>query len=248
LTRLEKFIKNNCEDSLTAAVFSHLLHLPSEYFWRILRKACPSPKFPPYPGEPICIHAWPNWNASGTKNTDRVIPDLVIEFRPFDLIIEAKRWDVPMQDKDQWNNELIAYTNEYGMKKHEVRMIALGGIHSYADEPLEHLWPSKDASGHDNGKGSHTFKCPVHMCQWSTVLLECQRLKRELEEANTINPSSQTYAHIRILNDLRLFFEAHGYPALKWFEDFDFKSNLLDHWVESDQQYFRNISLQFKLS
>ena len=101
---LEKFIKKPCEDSLTASVFSHLLHLPIEDFWRILQNACFSDRFPDNPGEPICIHAWPQWNASGTCNSERVIPDLVIGFCAFDLIIEAKRWDVAMQDRGQWES------------------------------------------------------------------------------------------------------------------------------------------------
>jgi hypothetical protein len=43
---------NHCEDSLTAAVFTHLLHLPTEVFWKILRNACYTRKLPEFPGEP----------------------------------------------------------------------------------------------------------------------------------------------------------------------------------------------------
>lgn len=246
---LEKFIDKACEDSLTAAVFSHLLHLPSKLFWRILSEACCTANPGDYPGEPLIFNFRPKWNPAGTKpNNTYVEPDIFIHFAGFDLIIEAKIAKAGTQSRDQWQKELIAYTNEYGKDKRSVRMIALGGIHSEDDVPLTHtLRESATESGSVSGD-SHQFNCPVHMCQWSTVLLQCQRLKRELEEANTINPSSQTYAHIRVLNDLRLFFEAHGYQALKWFDDFKFKSNLLDDSVESDQQYFRNISLQFQSS
>ena len=240
---LEKFIGKPCEDSLTASVFSHLLHLPIEDFWRILQMACFSDKFPDNPGEPICIHAWPKWSALGTRNSERVIPDLVIEFHAFDLIVEAKRWDVPMQDEDQWNSELIAYTNEYGAKKHEVRMIALGGIHSHKDHNLEYEWSSNDASELPDNKDKHTFKCPVYMCQWSTLLHACQKLKRKYEEKNKTNPTSRTSADMRILDDLIAFFATHGFTALQWFEDFDFKPNLLDAWADSDQQFFQKRQL-----
>jgi hypothetical protein len=245
---LAKFINNAREDSLTASIFSHLLHLPSEVFWSILSNACPSAKFPTYPGEPKSIHAWPNWNSFGTKNTHRVIPDLVIEFHDFDLIIEVKRWDIPMQDKEQWKSEFKAYTNEYGEKKRKVKMIALGGILSSEDKELEHNWQSNDASGRAKGNDSHTFICPVYMCQWSTVLHECECLKRKLKEDNKNNPSSRTYADIRILNDLKALFETHGYAALRWFDDFDFKPYLLDTSVDSYQQFFRNSIFQFQSS
>jgi hypothetical protein len=245
---LEKFIDNAREDSLTAAVFSHLRHLPSQLFWRILSKACCcAENLPDCPGEPDIFNPWPKWNPTGTvTNNTYVEPDVFIRFAAFDLIIEAKIAKAGTQSGDQWQNELIAYTNEYGKDKRSVRMIALGGIHSEGDVTLTHTWrESATESGSVSGN-SHQFNCPVHMCQWSTVLLECQRLKRELEEANMNNPSFQTFAHIRILNDLRLFFEVHGYPALKWFDDFKFESNLLDDSVGSDQQYFRNISLNFQ--
>jgi hypothetical protein len=243
---LEKFINKACENSLFAAVFSHLLHLPSQLFWRILSKACYTANLGNYPGEPLIFSFRPKWNPAGTTNVTYVEPDFFVRFADFDLIIEAKIAKAGTQSRDQWRKELIAYTNEYGKDKRSVRMIALGGIHSEDDVPLPHTWrESATESGSVSGD-SHQFNCPVHMCQWSTVLLECQRLKRELEEANTINPSSQTYAHIRILNDLTLFFEEHEYPALKWFADFDFKPNLLDISVDSDQQYFQNVSLKFR--
>lgn len=243
---LAKFIDNAREDSLTASVFSHLLHLPIEDFWRILQKACFSDKFPDNPGEPICIHAWPNWSALGTRNSDRVIPDLVIEFRPFDLIVEAKRWDVAMQDRDQWKSELKAYTNEYGAKKREVKMIALGGIHSHKDDNLECEWSSNDANELTGNKDKHTFKCPVYMCQWSTLLHACQNLKRQYVDKNETNQTSRAFADVRILDDLIALFATHGFVVLRWFDDFDFKPSLLGPSVDSDQQYFQNVSLIFQ--
>ena len=43
---------NHCEDSLTAAVFSHLLHLPCEEWWPILRKSCFTKTLPEHPSPP----------------------------------------------------------------------------------------------------------------------------------------------------------------------------------------------------
>lgn len=239
---LAKFIDRPREDSLTAATFSHLLHLPNEVFWHIIHDACTSASLREYSGEPRRIHAWPNWNAAGTRNSDRVIPDLVIEFDFFDLIVEAKRWDHPMQDSSQWQAELKAYINEYGPRKRKVIMIALGGIHSHNDDNLKDVWQSKSVSGEE----SFEFSCTVYMCQWSSILLACQRHKRELE--NSTERSSRILADLRILNDLTELFSRHGFVPLRWFEDFDFKSNLLNASVDSDQQYFRHASLQFQTS
>jgi len=245
---LPKFIDNAREDSLTAAVFSHLLHLPTEVFWRIMRRACYTNLQPDYPGEPRSVEFWPNWKSAGTGNSDRVIPDLFMRFMSFDLIVEAKIKDHGTQYRTQWQRELIAYTNEYGKEKRLVKMIALGGIHSESDERLTHQWCEATTASGDANVETHQFDCVVHMCRWSTVLLECQRLKVELEETNKNNPSSRTFADLRILNDLIVFFATHGYVVLRWFDDFDFRSNLLGPLADSDQHYFRNISLQIQSS
>src|ERR1035438_1525802 len=101
---LGKYI-NIREDSLTASVFTHLLHLPTEVFWRILRNACYTSRLPEYPGEPISVEFLPNWDSKGTDNTHCVIPDLFMRFANLHLIIESKRWDVNMQDRGQWTKE-----------------------------------------------------------------------------------------------------------------------------------------------
>jgi hypothetical protein len=227
---LEKFIDNACEDSLTAAVFSHLLHLPCEVFWKILRQACYTKSLPENPGKLLLFHAWPKWNPDGTGNNNYVEPDVFMRFDSFDLIIEAKRGDNDMQNPRQWQRELIAYTNEYGKEKQKASMIALGGINSENDEKLTY----------------QSFECIVHKCRWNTLLLECQRLKREYEEKHKSNPKSRASADVRILDDLIAFFATHGFVALRWFAGFDFKPSLLDASVDSDQQYFQNISLIFR--
>lgn len=228
---LGKFI-NVCEDSLTAAIFTHLLHLPSEVFWQILRNACHTTSLPEDAGEPRSVEFWPKWNPNKTKNASYVEPDVFIRFDSFDVIIEAKREDEGQQYRQQWENEVTAYDNEYGHENVPVRMIALGGI-----------WDTKD-----DEVPVRMSVCPVHMCRWSSVLLECQRLREQLVETNKDSPSSRTSADLRILNDLIALFAAHEYMTFRWFVDFDFARNLLDASADSDQQYFRNTSLQFQSS
>ena len=198
---LGKFI-NHCEDSLTAAVFTHLLHLPSELFWQILRNACYSHSLPEHAGEPLSVEFRPSWNGDGTGNASRVIPDLFICFWAFDLIVEAKRWDNEKQDPGQWKNEVTAYGNEYGDEK-QVRMLAIGGIRGSSDE-------------HVPG----AIRCPVHMCKWKRLLDECMRLQTELKGLKY--PSSQTHACVRTLGDLIHLFACHGFSTGQWLADLDF--------------------------
>lgn len=223
---MEKLIGNPREDSLTASVFATLLHLPSETFWRILRDACYTKDLPDDPGEPKVIE-WPRWYA---KDTGNVIPDLVISFAKFDLMVEAKRWDNGMQDPEQWRREFAAYIETHAKQK-EVRLLALGGIHSEEDQKLRH----------------ESSVCTVHMCRWSTVLLECQREKRSLGERSLTAASSRILSDIRILDDLIALLGLHGYPALQWFDDLDFKPNLLDlDSVDPAQRWFQNVSHTFR--
>ncbi len=213
---LGKFI-NHCEDSLTASVFTHLLHLPSEVFWKILSNACYyTDCLPKHAGEPLSVEPFPNWNPKGTVNTNRVIPDLFIRFANFDLIVEAKRRDADMQDPDQWEKEVTAYANEFGEEKIPVRMIALGGVgNRKKDEEVPFINRS----------------CTVHMCKWEHLLAECKRMKKEMEGIQY--KSSQTYACARTITHLIDLFAWHGFSTGQWFSDFNFEKHRLSPLIIS---------------
>jgi hypothetical protein len=226
-----KFI-NHCEDSLTAAVFTHLLHLPTEVFWQILRNACYTTSLPENSGEPKCVEFWPPWNPEGTENMNRVIPDLFIRFASFDLIIESKREDEWQQYRGQWENEVTAYGNEYGSENVPVRMIALGGI-----------WDTKDEI-----VTTKSNSCPVHMCKWTRVLDECKRMRKDLERLKY--PSSQTQAHVRTLTHLIDLFAWHGFQTGEWFADLVANSQLvrLVSSSASHHKALQRMSIQLKES
>lgn len=228
---LGKFVVH-CEDSLTAAVFSHLLHLPVAIFWQILRDACYGTGLPAGVGEPKIIALWPKWDPQGTRNSSYVEPDLFLRFDDFDLIIEAKRWDEGMQSRNQWEDQLIAYANEYGEEKRTIRIIALGGLRSERSEELVHEWRSSSA-----GEQTHRFVCPVLMCRWRGLLREAQRTRRKLARPNDRSP--QICAHARILDDVIHMFGCHGYSTGKWFTDFRFDQNRLSSY-HSHLPLFRN--------
>jgi len=243
---LEKFIDPR-ENSLTATVFSHLLHLPADVFWQILRKACLTNSLPPCPGEPTAINYWPKWNPSGTGNDRYVEPDVFLRFAEFDLIIEAKRWDARMQDRNQWLRELQAYTNEYGEENCPVRLIALGGVdnHGEPDDELRGMWSPVSVKRADDGATTTLpIVCPVHACRWDCLLAECQRMEKAL--AKLPLASFQTGAHRRILADLIDLFAGHGFPTGQWFEDVVQEHPRFGSTMQSYHLTFSTLSSRFQ--
>lgn len=209
----------HCEDSLTACVFSHLLHLPVQMFWGILRGACYSSELPEFVGEPETVQLLPSWDPTGTQNEGRVIPDLFIRFPELDLIIEAKRWDIPMQSSVQWENELIAYHNEYGKDNRPVGLLALGGLHSHRSEKI-------------NGS-------TVHMCSWNALLNACQNTIAVLELS--LPTSSHVSAQVRILKDLVALFGWHDFRVIHWFDPKTFEPHRLPSSTEEHHNVFGSL-------
>jgi hypothetical protein len=229
------FIDRAREDSLTASVFSHLLHLPFEIYWRILLNACHTGGLPENPGEPSVVDFWPHWDAQHTTNANFVEPDVFLRFKNFDLIIEAKRWDRGQQDRAQWQNELVGYANEYGSGKRDVMMLAIGGIHQTHEDWIEYT--STSAAGE-----SPHFKCTVHMCEWSRILKQCKLMERELAKAEF--PTSQSRAHHRILKDLIQLFAIHNFQAGTWYDETLQRRARLSVNTEPARSLFRSIHLQ----
>lgn len=232
---LARFIETPRENTLTAAVFSHLLHLPAGMFWEILRKSCYTDQLPNDAGEPLHVDPWPSWSAEGTNNCSRVIPDIFIRFDEFDLIIEAKRRDDWMQRRTQWEDQLAAYANEYGSDRKPVRMIALGGIHKNEDDEVRCRWQPTT----DQGKpvASLEIICPVHMCRWTWLLDQSLRLLRDWQCSPERDP--QTVAHCRILQDVIALFSVHGFSAGRWFAEFVHAPQQLGRPIAAHPEVFR---------
>lgn len=116
------------EDPRTSAIFDALLHLPDQMMWEVLRNACHEMK-----GLPVDLGVledyefWPQWNSDGTINEQYVEPDVFLRFSKADLIVEVKRFDTSGQDQGQWERELIAYENKYGVTDKPAFLVSLGG-------------------------------------------------------------------------------------------------------------------------
>lgn len=95
----------NSEDAKTSSIIGTLSLLPAKQFWTIIRRACyNSNGLPESVTEMQHIEFWPQW-----KLNDRVEPDVFVQFKEFDLIIELKRNDSNQQDMNQWKREIDAY-------------------------------------------------------------------------------------------------------------------------------------------
>lgn len=202
------------EDSLTSMVFERLFYLPHELFWNILTNSCYGNELPNFSGPIEIKEFWPNWDASNTSNIVKVEPDVFIRFRQFDLIIEAKRWDYNQQSKDQWNNEIVAYKNEYGEDKKKLFFIALGGLYDNVTE---------------NHEGIEVIKC-----RWNRILRKVIEYQKQLTGTSEINISMNSVTNI--LNDLILVFQLHGYATGEWLSTLPVNSykiksqSIIDQW------------------
>lgn len=193
---------NDGEDKKTSLIFEPLSYLPSDILWRIIRNACAdNDTMPNNVGELSDVLFWPsqsskdNVGVQNTTNSLRVEPDVLFIFEKFTLIIEAKKNDVQnyIQDKVQWNNELISYRNE---GHHEpVIMLAIGG-----NKNMEHY-----------SKG----ELCIFKCSWTSFLSSIcdvrDSLKKDVENF---------YPTRRILNDIELIFSFYNeYKIQYWAKD-----------------------------
>lgn len=188
-----------CEDSLTSSVFDGLKYLPTDIFYSILKNSLYQDKLPKYSGELLDIIFWDKWNAKETSNVNFVEPDLLLKFEDFDVIIEAKRFDVFQQSQEQMENEIIAYHNVFDGDK-DLYFVQLGGLHS-TDEESDYCFKDR--------------KIKIVKTDWSRLLHEIIKKRMVLESASI----SQTQAYCRILDDVRKAFEMHNFYEMKWMKD-----------------------------
>ena len=191
--------KDTYEDPKTSSVFETLFMLPDELLWEVLRAACfDNDNLPMVSGQIEDYEFWPHWDSANTSNTKLVEPDVFIRFQSFDLIIEAKYRDNYGQYSQQWENEITAYTNEYGTEK-PVYFIAVGGNAEKGTEIV--------------ALSSNTV---VNKCTWLSVLIQVSKLRDEYEALPMI-PNNLSSV-LRILNLIELAFNIHGVYNIHWFD------------------------------
>lgn len=187
------------EDSLTSAVFQLLSYLPNEHLSSIIQNTLKSEPYIFNGGlnQLVSIDFWPRWDATGDQSNKKTVePDLLMRFECVDIIVEAKRFNEGGQYRQQWENELVGYFNEYSEDKKEVVLWALGGIKNPQNEKLQIT-----ISGEKK----------VVKSTWTMLLSAIKSEYSKHDNATIPKNLSQLFA------DLIYSFQLHGYFAGTWF-------------------------------
>ena len=164
--------KNTNEDPKTSTIFEHLMLLPDNLFYEILRESSRTYKdvLPETAGILESFVFWPKWNPKNTGNATYVEPDIFFRFENFDLIVEAKYGDAFGQHKEQWESEIIAYNNEYSTEKKAVFLLAIGGNENFKSEQVD--------------------SCKILKCNWTDLLHTIIKVRKKYKRIDITNESS----------------------------------------------------------
>jgi len=190
------------EDTLTSSVLGLMQYLPEEVFWAILKGACgrSTKGLPEHIGVIKEFHFWERFDATGTKNSTVVEPDVWVETEEFDIIIEAKRSDDSAdnsQYEDQWTNQIIALNNSYGdVPPKPLIYMAIGGNDSLRDTSV-----SVDGTEY-----------AIHTASWYNLLNVVLNMIRDNETGNRPN-----YIR-RILQDIVQALQVHRFIKTTWLD------------------------------
>ncbi len=190
------------EDSLTSSIIGLLSYLPDNIFWKLLKNSCGiQSSLPEDIGEILSINFWDKLMADGVHNSTYVEPDVWIECRDCDIIIEAKKYDSWGQEMDQWKKEILSYSKTFEDNKHLI-FIALGGNVSLQDYIL-------DIDG-------NTYT--IYTSSWYNLLNEVDKYLTYLLSDSI---SREERGYIRLLNDLITIFAKHGYLKTEWLDSME---------------------------
>lgn len=202
------------EDSLTSSIFQLLTYLPNNLLTNIFQNII-GEKLNEKLGSLKAIEFWAKWNASGTRNKNFVEPDILLSFESLDVIIEAKRYDLQGQNKQQWKNELISYRNEYPNTEKKVALWALGGNKNLTNSTLNILWK-------ENNEEENQIKepCEVIKTTWLKLL---SIIKSEYFKYCRLNTQKELSGIERIFMDLIYSFQIHGFFVGTWIDEVGFE-------------------------
>lgn len=151
--------------------------LPDNYFWKILRNSTrnDNSSLLEEAGPLLEYKFWPKWNPSGTTNANYVEPDVFFRFEKLDVIIEAKYGEESGQYYDEWEREVIAYSNEFSKDFKTVVLFAIGG-----NSDFKKVVPIKvnDAT------------CYIFKYKWGDLLEQLNKIENDLIVNSTENKSS----------------------------------------------------------
>ena len=183
------------EDSLTSSVLGLMQYLPDDIFWGFLRSSCGrSSNLPESVGSIISVNFWDRWDATDTRNSNFVEPDVWIDTENYYIIVEAKKNDFfCMQHDDQWENEIKALLNENdGKLNKKLIIIALSGNESLYDSTCI----------------VDDIERPIYTASWFNLLHAVDKRK---------SSSNEGRIH-RLLTDIIHAFTIHGHFNITWLQ------------------------------
>jgi len=210
------------EDSKTSTIFGALLAFPDKMIWEILYNSISEKaSLLKNVGTLKEYEFWPKWDNTGTSNSQYVEPDLFLRFEHLDIVVEAKRSEKGGQYKEEWQNELRAYHNEYE-HHHKPVLMAIGGNDRMQKEEIM----VKDF-------GTHS----VYKCSWLSLLASVMKARDELDGIG--HPQISRLCDILIMG-----FRMHNVQYFRWIDDMKFTHiNPVSHITMN--KFFNNAQFGF---
>lgn len=203
-------------------VFDHLKYLPSEIFWRIIKRAVYQDKLPAFSGDLVDILLWEKWDVKESKennNTNYVEPDVFLRYLEFDIIVEAKRYNQNQQSSDQMREQIHGYYYNFVDENKELYYVQLGGLFNKGDSPNFKFTPYSLEKDEQPSLQEKTVR--VLKADWDSILNSIVDEQKFLDAI----PYSQMSNYNRLLKDIINGFELFQFYRISWLADLKPKSN-----------------------
>lgn len=154
---------------------------------------------------------WPEWDPTGTQNSNRVEPDLYLNFQYCPLIIEAKKHEsINNQNHEQWSQELIAWHNEYPefLPDEGASILAICGLTSYEPDKI---------NVHRNDDNQTTYTAPVFKSSWHDLRQAVQQIQADFlaDKKNYTNSNNLE----RLFDLIIMCFDLNGIHDYRWLSE-----------------------------
>lgn len=222
-----KHHKYTNEDPKTSTIFETLMLLPDNLFWNILRNSTRNDKsnLPEDAGQLQSYYFWPKWNPTNTNNTNYVEPDVFFRFEKIDVIVEAKYGDDSGQYYEEWEREVIAYSNEFEKDKRNVILLSVGGNPDYSEEaPINY----------------NSVSCQILKYRWGDLLEQLLLIEKKLVSDSEKIKQQPLF---RLITLIKEGFEIMGVSDYKKKTELKACENIYSFFKMIEDSYKRNIDI-----
>ena len=214
------------EDFLTAAVFGRLIYLPSNLLWNIIKKCSfDSEQLPKHSGYLKNYEFWPKWEIpqDAKLSFNYREPDVFLQFREIDVIIEAKLGDKGnLQSPKQWAEEITArmYQEDYSPTK-PILFLAIGGFGNNISKS-QFLKKKKECYEIISSKNSNCEYIFITGATWRSLLMKLKRVFNYLSKERKLQEEYEAGSLERInlyhlIKDIIDILAFHGIKDWRYF-------------------------------